>query len=116
MIVTPGVPTLGKQLPNVGTSIDAEPQDILQSSNKFNLLKRAITMVVFTASSMEKEFEDQALEHASLTTLAEHRQQRIQTLESLLEHVKTTSIELQQSLNKVNEELCRLRKEKEMND
>ena len=73
-------------------------------------------MVVSTASRIEKELEDQVLECASLTTLAEDRQQRIQILESLLEHEKATSTELQQSLNKANEELHQLRKEKEMND
>ena len=105
MIVTPHVPTLGEQFPNVGTSIDAEPQEILLSNNKFDLLKWAVTMVVSTTSSIEKEFEDQVLERASLTTLVEDRQQRSQTLESLLECEKATSIELQQSLNKANEEL-----------
>ena len=73
-------------------------------------------MVMSTASSIEKELKDQALERTSLTTLAEDRQQRIQTLESLLEREKATSTELQQNLNKANEELHRLRKEKEMND
>ena len=73
-------------------------------------------MVVSMASSIEKELEDQALEHASLTTLAEDKQKRIQTLESLLEREKATCTELQQSLNKANKELYRLRKEKEMND
>ena len=116
MIVTPCVPTLGEQLSNVGTSIDAELLEIPQSDNKFNLLKRAITMVVSTTSSIEKEFEDQALESASLITLARDRMQRIQTLESLLECEKATSTEIQQSLNKANEELHQLRKEKEMND
>ena len=98
MIVTPCVPILGEQLPNVGTSADVEPQEILQSNNKFDLLRLAITMVVSTASSIEKVLEDQALERASLTTLPEDRQQRIQTLESLLEREKVTCTELQQSL------------------
>ena len=57
MIVTPCVPTLGEQLPNVGISTDAKPQKIPQSDNKFNILKQAITIVVSTASSIEKEFE-----------------------------------------------------------
>ena len=78
----------------MGTSTDAEPQEIPQSNNKFDLLKRVVSMVVSTTSSIEKELEDQALEHASLTTLVEDRQQRIQTLESLLEHEKATIIEL----------------------
>ena len=74
MIVAPYVPTLGEQLPNVGISTDVEPQEIPQTNNKFDLLKQAVTMVVSMASSIEKELEDQALEHASLTTLVEDRQ------------------------------------------
>ena len=73
-------------------------------------------MMVSAASSIEKDFEDLTLERASLINLAEDRLQRIQILESLLEHERTTSAELQQSLNKANEELQRLTKEKEMND
>ena len=116
MIVTSRVPTLGDQSPNVGTSTDAEPQEILQRNNKFNLLKWAVTMMVSTTSSIEKDFEDLALEHASLTTLAEDRLQRIQTLKSLLECERTTSAELQQNLNKANEELHWLINKKEMNN
>ena len=40
-----------------------------------------------------------------LAILAEDRQQRIQTLESLLEREKATITELQQGLNKANKEL-----------
>ena len=112
MIVTPCVPTLGEQLPNVGTSIDAEPQEIPKTNNKFYLLRQAVTMVVSTTSSKEKELEDQALKCASLTILAEDRQQRIQKLESLLERKKATYTELQQSLNKANEELYRAKERK----
>ena len=39
MIVTPRVPILSEQLSNVGTSMDAEPEEGPQS--KVNLLKRA---------------------------------------------------------------------------
>ena len=46
------------------------------------------------ASSIEKDFKGQALEHASLITLADDKMQRIQTLKSLLEREKATSIEL----------------------
>ena len=67
-------------------------------------------MVVSMASSIEKKLEDQALELASLTTLAKDRQQRIQTLESLLEREKAISTELQQGFNNANEELLWLRK------
>ena len=51
-----------------------------------------------------------------MTTLANDRQQRIQTLESLLECEKNNCTELQQKLNKANEELLRLRKEKDMSN
>ena len=105
MIITPHVPTLGEQSPNVGTSTDAEPQEIPQNNNKFNFLKRAITILVSTASSIEKDFEDLALEYVLLTTLTEDRLQRIQILKSLLESKRTTSVKLQQSLNKANKEL-----------
>ena len=74
MIVTSCVPTLGEQLPNVGISIDAKPQEIPQNNNKLDLLRQVVTMVVSMASSIEKELEDQALKRASLTTLAEDRQ------------------------------------------
>ena len=47
------------------------------------------SMVVATAFSVEKDFKDQRLERTSLATLVEDRQQRIQTLESLLEREKT---------------------------
>ena len=56
------------------------------------------------------------LERVSLTTLAEDRQLRIQSLVSLLEHEKTINTKLQQSLNKANKELLRLKKEKDMHD
>ena len=74
MIVTPRVPILGEQLPNAGTSTYAQPQEVPQSNNKFDLLKQVVSMVVSTKSNIEKELEDQALEHASLTTLAKDRQ------------------------------------------
>ena len=51
-----------------------------------------------------------------MTTLADNRQQRTQILESLQEREKATCTELQQSLNKANEEVHRLRKEKDMNN
>ena len=56
-------------------------------------------------SSIEKDFDDLALECTSMINLAEDRLQRIQTLESLLEQEKTICAQLQQNLNKANEEL-----------
>ena len=81
MIVTPHVPILGEQLPNVGTSADAD-SEIPQ--NKINLLKQAASMVVATSFSIGQDFKDQRLELTSMTTLAKDRQLRIHTLESLL--------------------------------
>ena len=45
--------------------------------------------------NIEKELKDQALERASLSTLAEDRQQRIQMLESLLERERTACANFQ---------------------
>ena len=66
MIITPHVPILGEQLPNVGKNTDVELPEIRQSSNALDLLKCAVI-------NIEKEFEDQALESASLSTLAADR-------------------------------------------
>ena len=105
IIVTACVPTLGEQSPNVRTNIDVEPQkmpmprtksdQIPHTNNKFNFLKRAATMMVSAASSIEKNFEDLMLEHTSLINLAKDRRQRIQTLESLLEREKIINAQLQ---------------------
>ena len=64
MIVTPRVPILGEPLLNVGTNTKAELSRVHQSSNALELLKRAVM-------NIEKELEDQSLEHTSLSTLAE---------------------------------------------
>ena len=87
MIITPRVPILGEQLPNVGTNTDTEPPEIPQSSNALYLLRHAMM-------NIEKNFEDQALEHASLSTLAVDKQHRITMLESLLEHKNAINSEL----------------------
>ena len=104
MIVTPHVLTLGEQSPNVGTNKDVEPQKIpmLQTesnqtshiNDKFTFLKRAVTMMVPAASNVGKDFADLMLEHTSLNNLGDDRLQRIQTLESLLEHEKTINAQL----------------------
>ena len=49
MIVTPPVPILGEQPPNVGTSVDADSE---VPQNKINLLKQTTSMVVATAFSV----------------------------------------------------------------
>ena len=72
MIVTSHVPILGEQLPNVGTSADADSEEIPQ--NKINLLKQAASMVVAIAFSIGQDLEDQRLELTSMTTLAKDRQ------------------------------------------
>ena len=73
-------------------------------------------MVVTTAFSIRQDLEDLRLELTSMTTLAEDRQQRIQTLESLLECEKNNCTELHQKLNVANEDLFRLKRKKEMSD
>ena len=56
MIVTPRVPVLGEQLPNVGTSTDANPEG---HQSKVNLLKQVASMVVVaTIFSIGQDFED----------------------------------------------------------
>ena len=67
MIITPHVPILGEQLPNIRTNTNAEPPEIPQSSNALDLLRHAVV-------NIEKELEDQALECASLSTLVVDRQ------------------------------------------
>ena len=59
MIINPRVPILGEQLPNVGTSADADSEEIPQ--NKINLLKQAASMVVAMTFSIGQDFEDQRL-------------------------------------------------------
>ena len=51
-----------------------------------------------------------------MTTIVEDRQQQIQTLESLLEREKIIYTELPQKMNKADEELLRLRREKDMSN
>ena len=105
MIVTPRVPILGESLPNIGTNKETESSKVPQSSSALDVLKHAVMTI-------EKELEDQALERRSLSTLAEERQQRIQTLESLLECERTACGNLQQDLKTANDELVQLREEK----
>ena len=112
MIVTPHVPMLGEQLPNVGTSTDVDPNEIHQ--NKMDVLKHATSKAVTTAFSIGQDLEDQRLELISMTTLTEDRQQRIHTLKSFLECERKNCTELHQKLSSSNEELLQLRKEKEV--
>ena len=71
MIVTPHVSMLGEQVPNIGTSADADSE---VPENKINLLKQAASTVVATTFSISQDFEDQRLKLTSMTTLAEDRQ------------------------------------------
>ena len=73
-------------------------------------------MVVATTFSIGEDLEDQRLELAFMTTLANDRQQRIRTLESLLECERKECTELHQKLSSANEELLLLRKEKKAQD
>ena len=53
MIVTPRVPILGEQVPNIGTSTNAEPEEEDDTPNKVYLLKCAVSMVVTATFSIE---------------------------------------------------------------
>ena len=80
-----------------------DPNEIYQ--NEMDVLKHAASMVVATAFSIVEDLEDQRLELASTTTLANDRQQIICTLESLLECERKNHTELHQKLNSANKEL-----------
>ena len=112
MIITPRVPSLGEQAPNVGTSTYADSNETYQ--NKMDVLKHVASMVLVTTFSISEDLEDQRLELTSMITLANDRQQRIHTLESLLECERKNHTELHQKLSVANEELLQLRKEKEV--
>ena len=88
MIVTPCVPILGEQLPNIGTNKETQLSNIPQSNNAIDIFK-------YVVMNIEKELKGQALECNSLNTLAEERQHRIPTLESLLECERNTCDDLQ---------------------
>ena len=66
MIVTPYVPILGEQVPNIRTNKEKQPSNICQSSNAMDILNHVVM-------SIERELEDQALERNSLSILAEER-------------------------------------------
>ena len=110
MIVTPRDPILGEQLPNVGTSTDVDPNEVHQ--DKMDVLKHAASMVVAMTFSIGQDLEDQRLELISMITLAEDRQERIHTLESLLKCERKDCTELHQRLSSANEELLQINNQK----
>ena len=105
---------------NVGTEDEAEtpkdtPQEFVATSftlDKTSFMKQIRVTLIYIADALEKEAES----HKKMKKLAEERLSKIQSLESQLGREKDVSIQLQQNLNKADEELQQLRKEKEMND
>ena len=75
-------------------------------------MKQAGVTLIYVANAIEKESEA----HEEMKKLAEERLGKIKSLESQLKEEKMINTQLQQNLSKANEELQRLRKEKEMND
>ena len=61
-----------------------------------DVLKHVASMVLAIAFSIGEDLEDQRLELTSMITLANDRQQRIHTLESLLECERKNHTELHQ--------------------
>ena len=66
--------------------------------------------LIYIADDFEKEVEAQE----KMKKLSEETLGKIQSLESQLGKEKTISVQLQHNLNKANEELQQLRKEKEI--
>ena len=104
----------------MGTEEEAEipeetPQECAASSSineKVGFAKQSVVTLIYVADAIEKEFK----EHAELKKLAKSRLEKIKSLEYQLNEEKVISTQLHQNLNKVNEELQWLRKEKEMNE
>ena len=127
MIVTPRVPTLVEESINVGTEEETETSTETSKefaattpfSNKISYLNQfTVTKihVVAVAAAMEKEFQNIKQERTEFEKLTEGKLEKIKSLESQLNQEKVTSTQLCQNLDTANEELQRLRKEKEMND
>ena len=120
MIVTPRAPTSVKELINVGTRDEAEtPEETLEEFattstilEKNSFMKQAGITLIYVVDALEKE----AKAHEKVKKLVEERLGKMQSLESKLEKEKAISVGLQQNLNKANEELQQLRKDKESND
>ena len=79
--------------------------NIPQRSNAIDILKHAVMYI-------EKELEGQALERKALNTLAEERQHKILTLESLLECERNTCDDLRRKLTTTNDEVVQLKQER----
>ena len=74
-------------------------------------MKQSTITLIYAADVIEKEFQ----EHTALKQLVESRLEKIKSLESQLNKEKVTNTQLHQNVNKTNEKLQWLRKEKEMN-
>ena len=71
----------------------------------------AVTLVYVTDA-----IENESQEHAEMKKLAKNRLEKIKSLESQLNEEKIISTQLRQNQNKANEELQRIREEKELNE
>ena len=116
MIVTPRVPTLVEDSTDVGTEGEPDtPEGFAANSSmseKGAFMKQSAVTLIYIVDAIKKESQA----YAETKKLAEERLEKVKSLESQLKEEKIISTQLQYSLNKANEELQRLRKEKEMND
>ena len=111
--MTPRVPTLVESEEEAETS--EETQEFTTTapiSDKVSFLKQSAVTTIYVVEAIKKKFH----ERAELVKLAKSRLEKIKSLESQLAKEKVTSTQFHQNLDKANEELRRLRKEKEMND
>ena len=120
MIITPFVPTLVEETTSVGIESENEAPGEDQKefattasiADKASFIKQSVVTMIYIMNALEQEAEM----HEKMKNLAEERLSKIQSLEAQLADEKTTSNQLQQSLNKANEELQKLIKEKELSD
>ena len=120
MIVTPLIPTLVEESINIGTECEFEtPEETAKefvanssTNKKAAFMKQAGVTLIYVAISIEKESDA----YEEMKKLAEEKVGKIKSLESQLKEETMINTQLHQSLNKANEELQWLRKDKEMND
>ena len=120
MIVTPRIPTLVEDSTDVRIEREPETSEEIQegfaanssSSEKVDFMKQSTVTLIYVANVVENESQA----HVEMIKLAEDRLEKIKSLESQLNEEKIISSQLQQDLNKANEELQLLRKEKELTE
>ena len=120
MIVAFRVPTMVENSTDVG--IEGEPETSEETpegfaansstSEKVAFMKQSAVTLIYVADAIWKESQA----HVEMKKLAKDRFEKIKSLESQLTEEKIISTQLQHGLNKSNEELQLLRKEKELNE